>query len=304
MDRYLAQPVHGVRSDHGESPVYDDRTDELLWVDAFVGVINVARVEHGDGWTFTEHRVYQIGDEVGAVVPAADPDDGWMVDAGYGFGRLSRDGRYTVLCEPERGAEPPTRMNDGKCDPSGRLWAGSIGAEMQPGAARLHRLDPDGRCTQMLTGVTVSNGMAWQGAHTGYYIDSMTNRVDVLRVADDGSIVSREIAFHIDSALGFPDGMSIDTAGRLWVALWGGSAVGCFTLAGELVAKVEVAAIHVSSCAFGGPDLSTLFVTTVRPTWLSDEEAAGEPSSGFVFAVDLPTPGMAVDRFGQARLDR
>jgi len=106
----------------------------------------------------------------------------------------------------------------------------------------------------MLTGVTISNGMAWQGAYTGYYIDSMTNRVHVLRVADDGSIVSREIAFHIDPALGFPEGMSIDAAGRLWVALWGGSAVGCFTLAGELVAKVEVAATHVSSCAFGGPD--------------------------------------------------
>jgi sugar lactone lactonase YvrE len=221
------------------------------------------------------------------------------MNGGSSTTRCSRSGR-----PPARWCRPPTRMNDGKCDPLGRFWAGSAGLNHEPGAARLHRLDPDGRCTEMLTGVTISNGMAWPDAHTAYYIDSLTSRVDMLRVADDGSILSRETAFDIDPALGFPDGMSIDAAGRLWVALWGGSAVGCFTPEGELVAKVEVAATYVSSCAFGGFDLSTLFVTTVRPTWLGDEEAAAEPWSGFVFAVDVSSPGPAVDRFGQARLDR
>ena len=304
MDRYVAQPILGVRSDLADGPMYDDRTGELLWVDILAGDVHLARRDRGEGWQFSEHAVFQIGEEVSAVVPAADPDDGSVVAARYGFGRLSRAGHFTSLSVPERGVEPPTRMNDGTCDPLGRFWAGSVGMEVEAGVARLHRLDPGGACVQMLTGVTVSNGMAWSDAHTAYYIDSPTHRIDVLRVAEDGSIVSRESAFGVDPALGFPDGMSIDAEGRLWVALWGGSAVGCFTSDGELVATVEVAATHVSSCAFGGSDLSTLFVTTARPTWLSDEALAAEPSSGFVFAVDLPTPGVPVDRFGQPRQDR
>ena len=84
--------------------------------------------------------------------------------------------------------------------------------------------------------------MAWRDAHTLYYIDTPTNRVDVLRIGDDGCILNRAVAFGVDPALGFPDGMSIDLAGNLWVALWEGSAVGCFTPEGELVAKVKVAA--------------------------------------------------------------
>lgn len=303
MDRYVAQPVPGVRSALAEGPMYDNLTGELLWVDGSAGVIHVARVSHGHEWQFSDHTVHKVGEDVGAVVPAADPEDGWVVDAGYGFGRLSRAGHFTVLCEPERGVEPRTSMNDGKCDPLGRFWAGSAGLELEPGAGRLHRLDPDGRCTEMLTGVTVSNGMAWRDAHTLYYIDSMTHRVDVLQVAEDGGIVSRKTAFGVDPSLGFPDGMSIDAEGRLWVALWGGSAVACFTPDGEPVAEVEVAATNVSSCAFGESDLSTLFVTTSQ-VGLSDEQLAAEPWSGFIFAVDLPTPGVAVDRFGQARRGR
>ena len=112
MDRYIAADPR-VRADVAEGPMHGDITGELAWVDKHVGEIHFARVEHGDEWQFSDHRVYKVGDDVGAVVPA-HPDDGWLVDAGVGFGRFSRAGRYTTLCEPERGVDPPTSMNDGK----------------------------------------------------------------------------------------------------------------------------------------------------------------------------------------------
>ena len=134
----LARPIAGVRSEHGEGPVYDPLTDELLWVDISAGLVNVARLGAG-----LEHvRGYAVGDVVSAVVPRRDPADGWVVASRHGFSALDRSGAVTAIAEPERsvdrGAE---RMNDGKCDPFGGFWAGSMGSE---GAASLYRLAPDG----------------------------------------------------------------------------------------------------------------------------------------------------------------
>ena len=116
----LARPIAGVRSEHGEGPVYDPLTDELLWVDIPAGLVNVARLGPG----FEHVRSYATGDVVSAVVPRRDPADGWVVASRHGFSALDRSGVVTAIAEPEHTAD---RMNDGKCDPFGGFWAGSMG---------------------------------------------------------------------------------------------------------------------------------------------------------------------------------
>lgn len=286
-----ARPIVGVRSEHAEGPVYDPLTDELLWVDIPAGLVNVARLGRG----LCDVRAYATGDVVSAVVPRRDPADGWVFASRHGFVALDRSGALAPLAEPEHGAD--TRMNDGKCDPFGGFWAGSMALDDAQGTCSLYRLAPDGTCHRVLTGVTVSNGLAWRDPEHLYYIDTPTRRVDLLTVTPDGAVTDRRQAFAVPAELGLPDGMTIDVEGRLWVALWGGAAVGCFAPDGELMATVAVDAAQVSSCTFAGPDLATLVITTSQESYTPGRSAA-EPWSGHLFTAEPGTQGVPPDRFG------
>lgn len=143
----------------------------------------------------------------------------------------------------------------------------------------------------MLADVTISNGLAWRNPDELYYIDTPTQRVDL--VTADGR---REPAFAVDPGLGAPDGMTIDAEGALWVALWDGSAVVRFSPRGEVLARVDVPATQVSSCCFGGPDLTTLFVTTSQEGF-TPEQSAAEPHAGKLFAVETDATGLPADRY-------
>ena len=283
----LARPIAGVRSEHGEGPVYDPLTDELLWVDIPAGLVNVARL----GPVLSEGRSYQVGDVVGAVVPRRDPADGWVVASRHGFSALDRSGVVTAIAEPEHTAD---RMNDGKCDPFGGFWAGSMGPE---GTASLYRLAPDGTCRTALAGVTTSNGLAWRDPEHVYYVDTPTRRVDLLTVTPDGTVADRRPAFAVPAEMGFPDGLTIDVDGRLWVALWGGGAVACFAPDGTVLTTVDVDAAQVSCCTFAGPDLATLVITTSQESYTPGRSAA-EPWSGHLFLADVGARGLPPYRFG------
>jgi sugar lactone lactonase YvrE len=287
----VARPIMGVRSEHAEGPVYDPLTDELLWVDISAGLVNVAP----PGLVLDEVRSYAVGDVVGAVVPRRDPADGWVVASHHGFSALDRSGAVTAIAEPERSADRRAdRMNDGKCDPFGGFWAGSMGSE---GTASLYRLAPDGTCRPALSGVTISNGLAWRDPEHVYYIDTPTRRVDLLTATPDGAVTDRRPAFSVPAELGFPDGMTIDADGRLWVALWGGGAVACFAPDGTLLERVEVDAAQVSCCTFAGPELATLVITTSQESYTPGRSAA-EPFSGNLFVADVGTRGLPPYRFG------
>ncbi|MFD9700097.1 SMP-30/gluconolactonase/LRE family protein [Lentzea sp. NPDC059081] len=284
MRTYQAEICLNERAEHAEGPVWDDVRQELLWVDVYAGLVRRAK------WApprLLPVRTYSFGEMVGAVVPCAEPDDGWVVASELGFARLATDGAARKLTEPERGRG--TRMNDGAADPRGRFWAGSMAHDVTPGAGTLYRLE-GAEAVPVLTGVTISNGLAWRTPDEFFYIDTPTHRVDLM--TPDG----REPAFAIDPALGAPDGMSIDAEGALWVALWGGSAVVRFSRDGEVLARVDVPATQVSSCCFGGPDLTTLFVTTSQERF-TPEQSAAEPHAGKLFAVDVDVAGLPVDRY-------
>jgi len=293
-----AHPITTTRYHHAEGPVYDDRTGELAWVDIYAGNVHVAALDPASG-ELSEPRTYAVGRSAGALAPCEDPDAGWVVAGTMGFLLLGRHGAVEPLAQPEAGAVPETRMNDGKCDLVGGFWAGSMGWGKEHGAGRLFRLDPDGTCDTVLVDVTISNGLAWVDDRTVHFVDTPTHGVDLLRYDLDGArvrVVSRARAFDIPPELGAPDGMSVDAEGYLWIALWGGGSVGRFAPDGRLLERVTVDASQVSSCTFAGPDLRTLVITTSQEGFTSEQSAA-EPSSGRLFAARVDVPGLAVDRF-------
>jgi sugar lactone lactonase YvrE len=290
---YLAEPCAVLRAEHAEGPTWDAGREELLWVDILGHRVHRARTRRGGGRTGLEPvAAHDVGQCVTAVVPLADPADGWMVASERGFGHLRPDGTLRVIAEPEAPAAGRTRMNDGKCDPAGRFWAGSMAWDVEPGAGRLYRMDLDGRVEIVLPAVTVSNGLAWtpDGA-TMYYVDTPTRRIDRLTLdAVTGEPLARETAFAVEPHDGWPDGMTIDDEGCLWVALWGGGQVVRYTTDGRVLARVRVGPEQVSSCAFGGAERRRLFITTSQEG-LDAAARRRRPAAGRVFCVDVDVTG-------------
>lgn len=290
MRRYQCTPATPVRCEHAEGPSWDSRTDQLVFVDQFDGLVHVADYDPAHAQLSTT-RTYELGSPVGSVVPTRR--SGWLAACAQGFARLDADGEITLLAQPE---SVDNRMNDGKCDDQGRFWAGSMAWAKTPGAGSLYRLDPDLGVTVVLTGVTISNGLAWPAdSDIMYYVDTPTGRVDRFRVSADGNLADRTPVVTVES--GFPDGMCIDDAGCLWVALWGGHAVHRYAPSGELLAIVEVDAPQVSSCCLGGADGRTLFITTSQEGMAAADRAL-HPHSGKVFCAEVETPGRPAAMFG------
>jgi sugar lactone lactonase YvrE len=231
------------------------------------------------------------------VVPARDGN--LLLALQDGIHRMDRsNGKMELLANPLPG--PPIRFNDGKCDPSGRFWVGTLSMDGAQGKAQLFRFDADCSLREMLSGVSNSNGIVWTSdRRTMYYNDTPTRCVQAFDYNDaSGNISRRRIAFSMAGGDGMPDGMTIDAEDKLWVALWGGSEVHRYDpLSGDLLARVQLPAPHVSSCAFGGEDLRTLFITTARSE-MNDEELARFPQSGNLFAADAGVRGVPASLFG------
>ena len=196
-----------------------------------------------------------------------------MLAAGPGFLFVDDDGSVRELAQPEAG-RTDVRMNDGACDPQGRFWAGTMAYDESPGAGALYRLELDGSCTTVLTGLTISNGIGWSpDGSTMYLNDSGTGCVDAFRFdGATGAISDRRTLVRSDQPGVVPDGLTVDEEGGIWVALWGGGAVNRYAPDGSLLASVELPVERPTSCAFGGPDRATLFITTARgssttPPW-------------------------------------
>jgi len=168
-------------------------------------------------------------------------------------------------------------MNDGKCDPAGRFWAGTRSDTPQARRGGLYRFDPDGTVTTVLGGVGTSNGLEWsEDGGTLYYIDSAMGAVDAFDFdLGSGALQNRRRFVEIGPGDGTPDGMTIDTEGGIWVALLGGAAVRRYTRDGLLDQVIEFPVSLVTSCAFGGPNLDELYVTTAAHRLKSPEIFAG-----------------------------
>ncbi|WP_258046221.1 SMP-30/gluconolactonase/LRE family protein [Leifsonia shinshuensis] len=267
-------------AEHAEGPLWDDRDGTLLWVDQYRGIVRRAKPTDG---ALVEESPFDLGMAVGAIVPdRASTDDGWLVAAGAGFHRLDRRGLLTPIADVLPADGLRRRMNDGKLDPLGRFWAGTMAYDKTPGAGALYRLDGD-TPRLMLDGVTISNGLAWTpDGGALFYIDTPTRTVRRFTV-DGDTLRDGEVVVRIPPEQGAPDGMCVDADGCLWVALWGGGAVHRYDTAGRLLARVEVAAAQVSSCCFGGPDGATLYITTSAEDY-DTADLARDPNAGRIFS--------------------
>jgi len=277
----------------GEGPVWDDSSGTLVWVDIMSQVVH--RFDPATG----QDRAIDVGQPVGAAVLRRD-GKGLVLALRDGFGLLDYgSGQVQMVADVEADVST-NRMNDGKCDPSGRFWAGTMPFSPTRGstAGALYRLDPDFRVSRMLGGVTLSNGLGWSpDGRLMYYIDSMTQGLDVFDFAPaDGSIGNRRRLISISPDEGLPDGMTVDAEGGLWIALHGSGTLRRYTPDGRVDRVVRVPPAMVTCCAFGGPDLTDLYITTMS-LGLSEADRRAQPLAGALFRCRPGLRGLPPHRF-------
>lgn len=287
----LEEPEFEIDAHLGEGPVWDEHSERFYWVDILSGLFN-----EYDPKTKT-NKSYDIGEHVGAAVPREK--GGFILAKKSGFATFNPDNeKITPIGDPESD-KPGNRFNDGKCDPAGRFWAGTMAYDVSEGAGSLYCLSKNARIEKKLSDITISNGLAWnQNADKFYHIDSPTGNIYSYSFnLKTGAISNRNIARNISQDIGFPDGMTIDTDDKLWIAIYGGSRVlRIDPKTGETLMEIHLPVPKITSCTFGGKDLNELYITTCRE-YMSDEDIEKAPYSGSLFKVKIPYYGRPVHRF-------
>jgi sugar lactone lactonase YvrE len=273
-----------------ESPVWDERTGRLVWVDLLGGIVHLTDIAIG------ADVAIPVGQMVGAV--ALCEDHRLLIAIEDGFALLDPGRERVEVIAPVLRNRPGLRMNDGKVDPSGRFWAGSMAIDEHAGAGTLYRLDPDRSVTPMLDGLTIPNGLDWSADHgTMFHIDTTTSRVDRFDYDDvAGTISGRSPVVSIEPDRGYPDGMTLDAEGFLWVALFDGWGVHRYAPDGRLDRRIEVPAAQCTSVAFGGPDYDELFITTGQEGFPAGGHA-DQPHAGGIFRRRPGVRGRPPNRF-------
>lgn len=282
--RLVAQQVTDPLCYHGEGPVWSPTWRGLRWVDLLAG--DVLSLDPTGG----VERMH-VGDVAAFLRPRTN--GGWVVGTERGLARAddvdSVPQPWLTLWD-----DPGVRMNEGGVDPRGRLYCGSMAYDRTPGGARLYRVDADGSVEVVLPDVTISNGLDFSpDGRLAYYNDTPagTDMFDVV----DGELANQR-PFHGPGSRpddeGNPDGLTVDSAGNVWVALNGAGRVRCYSPAADVLADVVLPVHLVTACTLGGDDLRTLYVTTSRED-LDDPE----PAAGAVFSVRVDVPGLPVREF-------
>ncbi len=288
-----ASLVYDAKASLGEGALWHRSSGQLYWVDI------EGKQLHRYSPATQQNETFPMPSRIGTVV--LDSDGNAIVALQNGIHRYNFASDSLALLVNPLDTLPNVRFNDGKCDPQGRLWVGSMHLEQTPKAASLYKVEGK-QATVMLEDITISNGIVWTSDRTKmYYIDTPT--LTIMEYAFDayaGTLSSARVAVKVPEAVGYPDGMSIDTEDKLWVAHWGGNAVIRWDpITGEMLHKVEVPAPHVTSCAFGGEDLTTLYITTAREG-LTNEQLSTFPQSGGLFKTEVNVAGQETYLFNDS----
>ena len=281
-----AKVVVDATAEVGEGPVWDPTTNAVHWVDILVGAIHTTHPDSGETDTFTYHEM------VGAALPRQHGGLVAAVQSGFVGFDADRKVTHTVSFLPDG-----HRMNDAKTDSAGRLFAGSNAIDFAPGHGALWRLDEDWRATEILSGLTLPNGIGWSPDHTALYlVDSMKRTLLRYPFDSETSEVRGEpmVFAGPDAFDGLPDGLAVDTRGYLWVAEFGGSQITEFSPDGRVCSRIPIPTPQPTSCAFVGPKRDRLWVTSA---------AIGLPDphdglAGSIFEISgMDAPGVLVDKF-------
>jgi sugar lactone lactonase YvrE len=282
--------IHRSGDKLGEVPVWDVAEQALYWVD--IENCRLRRLDHRTGrvdeWTFPERIGSFALRQNGGLVCA--------LESGFAFFEPST-GEISWIAKPEAHIAR-NRFNDGKCDRQGRFWAGTMDDRLREHTAALYRLDPDLTVTRAETGIGISNSLAWSPDETTFYFADTLDRAiyayDFDRTA--GSISGKRLFASTQDDPGSPDGSTIDAEGFLWNAQWDGWRLVRYAPDGSVDRIVALPVQKPTSCMFGGPDLTTLYVTTA--VWdLSGAALAAQPLAGSVLALDVDVPGLPEPRF-------
>jgi len=291
-EKILARNILKTEATLGEGPWWDPAEKVLWWIDIEQGLVN--RFDPNQG----TNQKFKIGQRVGTVVRREG--GGLMLALANGLATFDPNSELLeFLCDPEANL-PDNRFNDGKCDPEGRFWAGTMNldpANHTTGA--LYSLDGRQQVRKHLAEVGVSNGIVWSGdARTMYYVDSQTGTIDAFDYQrQSGDLSHRRAIFEVPADLGCADGMAIDAEDKLWVAFWGGWCVARIDPAGgQLLGRIELPVAHVTACAFGGEDLRDLYITTARHG-LDRAAQAEQPQAGDLFVARTDVSGLAPFNF-------
>jgi sugar lactone lactonase YvrE len=279
------------RADLGEGPAWDGVHHFLYWVDIHAGNLHSFQPETGID------NCINLGETIGCVAPCQSGD--LVMTLGGGFASMNPDTqKVTRLTRVEENL-PGNRFNDGKCDPAGRFLAGTMDNAEMEASGTLYSFSANGVLKTLLTGVRISNGLAWSPDYkTFYHIDTPSRQITAFDYdLASGELEAPRTVVTVPSELGWPDGMTSDSVGTLWVAMWGGAKITRWNPGtGQLMDTIPVPAFNVTSCVFGGPNLTDLYITSARKG-MSAEQLTIFPASGGLFRIKTGMIGMPTFAF-------
>jgi sugar lactone lactonase YvrE len=276
MNKIQIHPIGSTLSTLGEGPVWDENTNHILWID----IVNALIIEH-DLKTGEENKIPTCS----MIGSFAIMEDGNLIAAlQEGIAIIPRaGGKKQIIADPEQEI-PTNRFNDGKCSPDGHFWVGSMSLNETDPSGSLYSLDEKFNVQKHEFGLTISNGLCWSlDKKYFYFIDTPTLRV-VRYEYSNGNVYNKQTVIQIDASKdGYPDGMTIDMEGNIWIAHWGGWQVTKWNpVSGEKIDAIELPVSQVTSICFGGQDFKDMFITSAR-RGLSQDQLQSEPLAGATF---------------------
>ncbi len=275
----------------GEGSIWHPDRKSIFWVDIEGKTLYefLPETKTSEKWTFDRMVTTVVPETANSVIVALQDE----------IIRLNlSDGSSASIAKINDGGGS-LRCNDGKCDPEGRLWVGTMTLTAPRNSAALYMIHANATVEKKIDSVTISNGIVWTADKKYmYYNDTPTGRIARYKYdAVSGDVIYDGVAVTLERGTGGADGMTIDSEGNLWVAQWGGYGVYCYNpVTGKLIRKIEVPAPNVASCAFGGENLDILYITTAR-AGLSDEKLKEYPLSGSLFCCKPGVKGVQPNYF-------